>query len=329
MEQRIWSIINLTALKHHNSMSRILSVLKNHSKSGIFMPPVFDWWFLTNNNLYKLTNLFKKMEQEMPIVYLAAGISSRFGGKVKQLAKVGPNGETLIELSLRQAVAAGFSKIVIILGNKTQDIKEKLGNSFQGVPIYYALQTYDSSRDRPWGTTDALCSAKSLIKSGFVVCNGDDLYGTETLRILLNHLKNKNYEATVGYTLAEALPMQGSVTRGIFKVDAKEYLTDITETFNISRLNLAENTLETLCNMNLFALHPETLALLCSASEAFKRQYQGDRKAECLLPIEIAKLIQEGKIKMKVYRAKNPWLGLTNPEDEEVLKRKLARNYSS
>ena len=99
------------------------------------------------------------MEKEMALVYIVAGISSRFRGKIKQFAKVGRNGETLIECSLKQAIPAGFSKIIFVVGNKTEKVfKEKFGENYEGIPVYYAFQFYDESlRDKPWGTTDALC----------------------------------------------------------------------------------------------------------------------------------------------------------------------------
>lgn len=128
------------------------------------------------------------MPKEIALVYMVAGISSRFMGKIKHFAIVGSRGETLIEYSLKQALPSGFSKIIFIVGNKTEKpFREKFGNSYNGIPVYYALQFYDESlRDKPWGTTDALCSIKSLIDCPFVICNGDDLYG----KILLEFLQN-------------------------------------------------------------------------------------------------------------------------------------------
>ena len=128
------------------------------------------------------------------VVYMVAGLSARFGGKIKQFAKIGPNDETLIEISVNQALKAGFDKIIFIVGEKTEaPFKEKFGEEHKGISVKYALQTYDPKfRDRPWGAADALCVAKNLIDDSFVVCNGDDLYGEETFRILLNHLKEKH-----------------------------------------------------------------------------------------------------------------------------------------
>ena len=129
--------------------------------------------------------------KDIALVYMVAGMSSRFGGKIKQFAKVGPEGETLIEYSLNQAIPAGFTKIVFIVGNKTEKpFKEMFGDSYKGIPIKYASQNFDSaSRDKPWGTTDALCSAKELLDCPFIICNGDDLYG-KYIKMEVNYNEN-------------------------------------------------------------------------------------------------------------------------------------------
>ncbi|MEK6859875.1 MAG: sugar phosphate nucleotidyltransferase, partial [Nanoarchaeota archaeon] len=205
------------------------------------------------------------MENQIALVFMVAGISSRFGGKIKQFAKV-TDTETLIEYSLNQALKSGFSKIIFIVGNKTQfPFKEKFGNEYKGIPVEYALQTYDETkRDKPWGTTDALCSIRDIINCPFIVCNGDDIYGKNTFRILFNHLKNNknNDDATAGYKLIEVLPEKGGVNRGIFNIE-NNYVKDMNETFNIEKSNLsATNTnSDDLCSMNIFALHPRTLKL--------------------------------------------------------------------
>ena len=131
-------------------------------------------------------------EKEIAIVYMVAGISSRFGGKIKQFAQVGPNNETLIEISMKQAMRAGFRKIIFIVGNLTEKtFKEKFKSEFQNIPISYAIQSYDErERDKPWGTAEALCSVIPFINCPFVVCNGDDLYGENSFKVLCDHLKN-------------------------------------------------------------------------------------------------------------------------------------------
>ncbi len=258
---------------------------------------------------------------------MVAGISSRFGGRIKQFAQVGPNGETLIEYSMNQAISAGFNKIIFIVGDKTeQPFKEKFQSRYQGVPVHYANQTLDPiTRNKPWGTCDALCATKHLIDCPFVICNGDDLYGESTLKRLVEHLQGSEEEATTGYTLLDVLPEQGTTNRAIFKV-RDGYAQSLDEIFNISRAALDQKNIkpDELCSMNLFALHPSVVDFLDENLKRFKEEHANDRNIECLLPTEISKLIQEEKIKMKIYPATDQWLGVTNPEDEEAIRKKLA-----
>jgi NDP-sugar pyrophosphorylase family protein len=267
---------------------------------------------------------------DIAVVYMVAGISSRFGGKIKQFAKVGPEGETLIEYSLKQALTAGFTKIIFIVGNKTEKpFKEMFGDSYNGIPIYYALQSYDpSERDRPWGTVDAVCAAKDLIDCPFVLANGDDICGVNSFKLLVDHIKNNSDAATIGYRLGDSIPDEGSITRGIFRSDAAGYVTAIKETFGVERSKLSEMGLvpDDQCNMNLFALTPEMVSFLNARLEKFKLDNTGDRKTECLLPVELTSLINEGKISIRIHPSSDKWIGVTNPEDEEIVREKLKSN---
>jgi NDP-sugar pyrophosphorylase family protein len=263
------------------------------------------------------------------IVYMVAGISSRFGGKIKQFAKVGPNQETLIEYSLNQALKSGFDKIIFIVGNKTEiPFKEKFKDNYQRIPVFYALQTYDESkRDKPWGTGDALCSAKEIIDCPFVVCNGDDIYGENAFKILFEHLSKNNNEATLGYNLINVLPDQGKTHRAIFQIDKNDYIKELREIFNIEKSNLqaTNNKPDDLCSMNIYALHPKTIEFLNNNLKIFKEQNKDDRKIEFLIPNELSNLIKENKIKMKLYPCNEKWIGITNPEDEEIVRNILSR----
>jgi len=264
-------------------------------------------------------------QKQISIVFMVAGMSSRFGGRIKQFAQVTET-ETLIEYSLNQAIKAGFNKIMLIVGNLTEaPFKEKFKNSYKGIPISYALQTFSpEERDKPWGTTDALVSAKQFINSPFVVCNGDDIYGENTFKILFNHLKNSKHSATIGYKLMDVLSESGTVNRGIFKVE-NNYVKNITETFNISKNNLSEKNLspDNLCSQNIFALHPQVLDYLEKAVIDFKNSHPNDRKAECLLPQELSNLIDSNKLNLILYSTPDKWLGVTNPEDEEIVRNQL------
>lgn len=267
--------------------------------------------------------------KSIALVYMAGGVSSRFGGKIKQLAKIGPNGETLIEYSLNQAFRAGFEKIIIVVGEKTaKPIKELVGNNYNGVKVYYALQEYDTKeRDKPWGTVDALCSAKELIDCPFVVCNGDDIYGEKAFKMLVKHLKTENENATIFYKLMDAIPKIGLTNRGIFKIGENGYVQAIKEVFNIDKNNLSAAGVKAddFCNQNIFAFHPNIIKMLDSILKDFKEKNRGDRKKECLLPTEVSGLLEYKKIKIKAYPAKEKWLGVTNPEDEEIIKNELLK----
>jgi NDP-sugar pyrophosphorylase family protein len=274
----------------------------------------------------------KKNTTDIAIVYMVAGLSSRFGGKIKQFARVGPNNETLVEYSLNQALPAGFSKIVFIVGEKTEmPFREMFGEEYRGIPVSYVLQKYDSSlRERPWGTTDALCSAKELLDCPFVVCNGDDLYGENSFRILVNNIKeNKGSEnATLGYRLKNVLPKNGKVNRGIFEIDKDNNVRFLKEVFEIEKTNLNEKGLseDDLCSMNCFSFSPKVLDYLYEILKEFREKNKGDRRIECLLPADIGRLIQQGKLKLKIYPTEDIWLGVTNPEDEILVKEKLKIN---
>lgn len=266
-------------------------------------------------------------DKEIAIVYMLAGLSSRFEGNPKWLIKIGPNGESLIEYSLNQALPTGFTKIIFIVSEKTKPLfKEAFGNSYRGIPIIYALQSFNNAeRDKPWGTVDALCSAKDFIDCPFVICNGDDIYGREAFERLTNHLKENNLSATLGYKLGTVLPEKGQVNRGIFETNPVGTVKSIIETFGISTSNLEEKGLkkETPCSMNIFALFPKDLEFINEELTKFKEKNKRDRKIECLLPEKIGKLIKEGKITMQLYPTDAKWLGVTNPEDEEKVRKEI------
>ncbi len=265
--------------------------------------------------------------EEITLVYLVAGISSRFKGKIKQFAKIGPQGETLIEYSLKQALPAGFNKIIFIVGNLTEKpFKEMFGNQYKGIPIEYALQKYDpAKRNRPWGTLDALCQIKDIVKSPLVVCNGDDLYGEQSFKILTNHLREKRTNATLGYNILKVMPEEGYVNRGILEVKENKVIS-IKEVLKINKENLLSKGLneKTTASMNIFAFQPEILDSFNKRLIEFKKKNKGNKEIECFLPIEINNSIKEEGLTIELYTSPDKWIGITNPEDElkvkEILK---------
>jgi len=262
------------------------------------------------------------------IVFIVAGMSSRFNGKIKQFASVGPNGESLIEYSLNQALGAGFNKIIFVVGDMTEGpFRERFGNEYSGVPVCYAFQEFDREvRDRPWGTTEALCSAKHLIDGPFVVCNGDDIYGEEAFKIMVEHFKDSSEGGAIGYKLGDVMPDEGIINRGIFTVDGG-YVREINEHLNIDRVGLADRGLseDDLVSMNIFAFYPEMIEKLNCRLEKFKNGNKNCRVSECLLPLEITDLIKNNEVKIKVYPTSSKWFGVTNPEDEDIVREQLIR----
>ena len=263
---------------------------------------------------------------EIALVYMVGGLSLRFGGKIKQFAKVGSNGKTFIEYSLNQALPSGFTKIIFIVSEKTEGpFREKFGNNYRGVPVYYALQEYDKNiRNKPWGTADALCSALDLIDGKCVVCNGDDLYGEKSFESIVNHLKNTDEDATIIKKLIDFLPKNGEVTRGVFTAE-NDYLTSAIEIFGISRENLFKKGLkdDSICNINLFGLQYGTIQKLSERVRNFKKEYSNDKNKECFIHVELANLVKDDEIKIKIYKSDEPFLGITNPGDEEFVRGEL------
>lgn len=264
---------------------------------------------------------------EISLIYMVAWMSSRFGGRIKQFAKVWPNDSTLIEYSLSQALPAWFTQIIFIVWNMTEaPFKEMFWDEYKWVPVKYAKQTFNpENRDRPRWTVDALCAAKDFIDGPFVVCNGDDIYWANSFKILVDHLKKSEDWATIGYHLWKVIPEEWSVNRWIFNVDDNDYVKTIDETLNIekSKLNEFNLTEDSLCSMNLFWLTAKAVSLLSDVLVNFQYEHQWDRRIECYLPVELWKFIKEWLGKMKLYSTNDQRFGVTNPDDEAIVKKQI------
>ena len=237
--------------------------------------------------------------------------------------------QTLIEYSLNQAIKTGFNKIIFIVSEITEKpFKEKFGNNYKGIPIEYFLQKFDKEkRDKPWGTCDAVCSTIEKIHEPFVIASGDDIFGEKTFEILANHLKNNKTNSVAVKKLIEMLPEKKTVNRGIFEVDDNNYVINGVEEININKENFIQRGFSenSPVSISIFGLHPETLKLLKEKLDEFKKQNSNDRKAECYLNIKLIKLIQERKIKMKLYYTPEKWFGITNQKDELIIKEQLKK----
>src|SRR3989338_1037122 len=273
-------------------------------------------------------------QKDIALVYMVAGISKRFGDRIKAFACIGPYGETLIEYSLNQALPAGFSKIIFIVNeNNRGEFRDFFGTIYHNVPVFYAVQTFDrKTRDKPWGTADALCTSIPYIDCPFIVCNGDDLYGTKAFASLVNHIhSNKiNEGATIGYRLDSVLSKTGSVNRGIFTI-TNGFVTCLNEVLNITKENFGQRGLhvDDLCSMNIYAFFPEILQALQERVTSFKKKFVKHRESECYIPKELSALIAEGKTSLRLFPAHEQWMGITYPEDEIKIHNLLASHAPS
>ena len=286
------------------------------------------------------------------LVIMAAGIGSRFGGGIKQLAPVGRNGEIIMEYSIHDAIEAGFNKIIFIIRKDIEDaFKEAIGDRIEkicdslGVEIAYAYQELGNlpegvelpaDRTKPWGTGQAVLACKDVLHEPFAVINADDYYGKEAFVKLHDFLEGYTPEKAdeycmAGFILKNTLSENGAVTRGVCETNAEEYLTAVHETSNIVKTadgaavdNDGEKTAidpESYVSMNMWGLTPEFVQIL---DDGFKEFFEtmGDKdvlKAEYLLPIYIDELLQAGKVSVKVLDSHDKWFGVTYKEDKDYV----------
>lgn len=272
------------------------------------------------------------MKTDIGIVFMLEGMSSRFGGKPKHLIRVGPNDETLIEISLKQALTAEFTKIIFIVSKKTKrSLVPIFGDEYRKIPIKYVSQIYNPIlRDRPWGTNDAISQLYGIINFPVIICNGDDLYGPETFQTCVKKMIKYNENVTIGFKLKNVLPDYGKVNRGFysFHTDSNhlKYINSITEMLGIEKSNFDFDSkeLDSLVSMNFIGLQPNTINLLNNINIKFKKDNSFDRNIECYLPSAISSLIKQNIIQMLLFPTTEKWYGITNPGDEQQIIKALA-----
>ena len=279
------------------------------------------------------------------LLIMAAGIGSRFGGGIKQLAPVGPSGEIIMDYSIHDAIEAGFNKVVFIIRKDLEkDFKEIIGNRIEKVaPVEYAFQELDDlpagfakpeGRTKPWGTGQAVLACKGLVKEPFAVINADDYYGKDPFVKLHDYLVQEHDVDEVmpismaGFVLGNTLSDNGGVTRGVCVVDENGNLTGVNETKNIVKtaegagVEKEDGTVDpidknSLVSMNMWGLQPEFIDLLEKGFVEFlSAQKEGDVKGEYLLPIYIDELLHAGKAEVKVLPTDAEWFGVTYQEDK-------------
>lgn len=283
--------------------------------------------------------------KKVTLVIMAAGIGSRFGQGIKQLAPVGPNGEIIMDYSIYDAIEAGFNKVVFVIRkNLEKDFKEIIGNRIEKeVEVGYAYQELEDipeefqdkleGRTKPWGTGQAILCCKEVVHEPFLVINADDYYGKEAYREAYAELV-KPHGCTdismVGFRLKNTLSQNGTVTRGVCKVDDSQMLREIEETYEIEGRdgyaaavkNGVEIRLEldSPVSMNMWGLQPEFFKVLEEGFQEFLSKVKKEEvKAEYLLPGIIGQLLKEGQAQVKVLESRDQWFGVTYQEDKAAV----------
>ena len=278
------------------------------------------------------------------LVVMAAGIGSRYGAGIKQLAKMDDNGYTIIDYSIFDAKKAGFDKVVFIIRRDIEeDFKEVIGDRISKIiDVEYAYQSLElpaayevpQNRTKPWGTVHAVLAAKDLVNDPFLVINADDYYGKNVFKDFYEFLDDANNQdasklqiAMAGYKLKNTLSDNGTVTRGVSVGDSDNKLVKIIETHEIalgedgkitSRENLDSDllNLESIVSMNMWATFPKFIDL---CEEYFEKYLEKNKdnleKAEYVLPEMIGEFLEEDIAEITILPTNDKWIGITYKED--------------
>lgn len=273
------------------------------------------------------------------LLILAAGMASRYGS-MKQIDGFGPNGETIIDYSIHDAIKAGFGKVVFI-------IKEEFVDNFKAIfepklngkiETDYVFQNFDLKqfgieeeiyREKPWGTAHAILSARKTIKEPFCVINADDYYGFDAFNKMVEFLNNEatdsNY-SIVGYQIGKTLSDFGSVSRGVCKTSDSGYLEEITERTQVYKkgdiIVYEENGVEypleynTPVSMNFWGFTPAVFKLTEDLFKVFALANKDKPKAEFFIPLIGENLVKSNTASFKVIPTDSQWFGVTYKEDK-------------
>ena len=278
---------------------------------------------------------------------LAAGMGSRYGG-LKQLDGLGPNGETIMDYSVFDAMRAGFGKVVFVIRKDFEEDFRKVVLSkyadhvpcevcFQGIDNLPEGFTRNPERTKPWGTNHAVLMAKDIIKEPFMVINADDFYGKESFEVMANFLLSVEGQegkyCMAGYRVGNTLSEHGTVSRGVCATDDKGFLTDVVERTAIENKNGhiiyqdngvdVEIPFETPVSMNMWGFTPEYFAYAEEAFKAFLKENSQELKAEFYIPTLVNDMINFGKATCQVLDTTAKWFGVTYADDRQMVVDKI------
>jgi dTDP-glucose pyrophosphorylase len=273
------------------------------------------------------------------LLVLAAGMGSRYGG-LKQIDPVGPDGETIIDYSIYDALRAGFGKTVFVIRHDIeQTFREIVGSKFEKrLPVEYAFQelnripapfTVPAGRTKPWGTGHAVLMAEALIREPFAMINADDFYGADSFRVLSQQLQHtrpdSNEYSMVGFTLRKTLSEHGTVARGVCQVDAAVRLKQIVEMLKIEKVGNGARqgdrilTGDEPVSMNFWGFTPTLFRYLRAELEKFLAAHGSEEKSEMLIPTTVNTLVNDGRATCQVLRTTSSWFGVTYKEDRPIV----------
>ncbi len=274
------------------------------------------------------------------LVIMAAGMGSRYGG-LKQIDPVGPSGEIVLDYSIYDAIHAGFGKVVFIIRPDIEEVfKEVVGSKLEGqIEVEYVFQTLENipagfsvpeGRTKPWGTGQAVLTARPAVNEPFAVINADDFYGRETFEVLARQLTAMDADSAdccmVGFYIKNTLSPHGSVARGFCDaINGK--LDTVVERFEIERKEdgvvryvedgeLKEMADDDVVSMNAWGFTPQLFGFLEGGFVAFLERAGMEMKSEYLLPEVIDGMIRDGETVVHVLPTNEKWMGVTYPEDK-------------
>lgn len=273
---------------------------------------------------------------------LAAGMGSRYGG-LKQLDGLGPNGETIMDYSIFDAIRGGFGKVVFVIRRDfEQDFREKILPKYEHkIDVELVFQSLDAlpegftcpaGRVKPWGTNHAVLMGKDVIKEPFAVINADDFYGRDSFAVLGKALTElagkKNDYCMVGFRVGNTLSESGTVARGICSTNEEGYLTSVVERTQIQRVNGTvcykdENDQwvgvddNTPVSMNMWGFTPDYFEYSEEQFKTFLTENSGNIKAEYFIPLVVNNLINSGTARVKVLDTTSKWFGVTYAADRQ------------
>lgn len=278
------------------------------------------------------------------LVVMAAGMGSRFGG-LKQVEPVGKNGEAIIDYSVYDAKEAGFDKVVFIIKKEIEeDFRRLVGERVsKKIKVEYAFQEKENlpagyvcpeTRQKPWGTGQAILSCKGIVNEPFAVINADDYYGKSSFKVLYDELKlqSEGEYSMVGFKLANTLTENGTVSRGIC-LSEDGYLMDVEEvtklqdnkSFDENGNVINEYSPETLVSMNMWGFTPDIFDYLEEDFKKFLDENLGEPKKEFYIPMEVDSLIKRGEKKVRILSTDERWYGVTYREDKQSVVDAIAK----